>query len=146
MKVYRSGKTAPKWNITDEKSLSDWAKKGWDPAKKVSFDGTIQKSGERHTDLAVDFTTDDLFGLQAAFQQYVQARLKDLEERERTAAYDVLLLERTLRKIRRLVTTGAKKAPSTDALLLAVAKFAYHFQSPSRGEPLDLDWIKLDQI
>ena len=146
MKIYKGPRTTKKWTVTDTKSLTKWAD-DWKPGKQLLLDGTIQKTGQRNTDLGIEFEAADIAALHDAFQRHQRNRIQELETREAELTENVKLLEDALSKINRLLTLHLKKAPSPNALLEATKKIARHFRwSHSRRTPLDLDWIKLKDL
>ncbi|HEY3897353.1 MAG TPA: hypothetical protein VGM54_02005 [Chthoniobacter sp.] len=146
MKICRGPRTTRKGTVTDAKSLKDWAK-DWKPSKQLLLDGTIQKTGQRHTDLWVMFEAEDIAALHDAFQRHQRDRITELEAREAKLVDTVQLLESALGKIATLVSEHKDKAPDDHALLQAVKKIAQHFRSSFRRRlPIDLGWIKFKNL
>ena len=146
MKIYKGPRTTKKWTVTDTKSLAKWAE-DWKPEKQLLLDGTIQKTGQRHTDLGIEFEAADIAALHDAFQRHQRNRIQELEAREAALSENVKLLEGALGKIASLLTLHRKKAPSPDALLEATKRIARHFRwNHSRRTPLDLEWVKLQDL
>src|ERR1700681_3881516 len=98
MKIYRGPRTTKKWQVTDTKALTKWAQ-DWQPGKQLQFDGTIEKAGQRHTDLGIVFEAEDIAALHDAFQRHQRDRIQALETREVELSENVKLLESALSKI-----------------------------------------------
>lgn len=146
MKIYRGPRTTKKWRETDTKSLTKWAA-DWQPGKQLHLDGTIEKAGQRHTDLGIVFEAEDIAALHDAFQRHQRDRIQALEAREAELTENVKLLESALSKIGSLLSLHRKKAPSPDALLEAIKKIANHFRwNHKRRTPIELDWIKFKDL
>ncbi len=144
MKIYRGPKTSNRWSKTDAKSLRTWAS-GWIPGKVVPVDGTIQKAGQRHTDLGIEIESRDIVALHKALLQYQTRTLSQLEKENAALLATVNQLEDVLRKINSLASHRRDEAPSLEILTNTIAKIADHFAwSVSRRTPLKLNsrWVK----
>jgi hypothetical protein len=144
MKVYRGPRTSKKWKKTDAKSLKTWVKH-WRPGSVVALDGTIDKLGQRHTDLGIEIESHDIVALNRALAQYQATALAQLEKTNAELEATIQQLERALKKINALASYHRSNAPTPDALADAVAKIADHFAwSFSRKRPLSLKmrWVK----
>jgi hypothetical protein len=146
MKIYRGPRTSKKWDVTDTKPLKKWAE-NWEPGKQLHLDGTIQKAGQRHTDLGIVFEEEDIAALHDAFQRYLQQRLAELEEREAELSKTNALMQKGLAKINRLTVRHRKSAPSQEQLLDAIQTISAHCARPDLHDlPVELDWIDFDAI
>lgn len=135
MKIYRGPRTTDKWQITDSKSLEEWAAE-WQPGKTLHFDGTIDKFGGRHTDLGVEIEPADIIHLHEALQRHISGR---------AGAADVM--EAALHKIYLLVTRHKDQAPSLDTLLGDIQNIVcYAVREGLRDQKPTLDWIDYDSI
>src|SRR5205814_1654525 len=103
MRIFRGPRTTNKWQATDSKSLKTWAKQ-WRPGKHVQFDGTINKIGERHTDLGVELTEDDLNELVGGLIKYYRTMNRQLTKERDQLREAVTRLEEALGKISSLAT------------------------------------------
>lgn len=122
MKIFRGPNTSTKWKRTDTKAPKEYVK-DWRPGGTILFDGTIQKSGERHTDIGVEIGEADILALHSALiKSYKEAEKErmDLEKR-------VDELEEAFAKVSRLVTFRRRRAPDTEALLEAIEEISDHF-------------------
>ena len=142
MKIFRGPRTTGRWHLTDSKTLTKWAK-DWYPGKTLMFDATIEKGGERHTDLGVEIKPQDIVALHNGLMRYQTDRIRDLEKEYAKLEATVSLLEEALGKIETLVSVYADEAPSIYDLLAAVEKIAEHFRwSFNRDKQINLGWIK----
>ena len=69
MKIFRGPKTTDSWQETDTKSVEAWMS-DWQPGRKLRFDGTIDKSGDRHTDIGVEVSEQDIIFLHTGLVKY----------------------------------------------------------------------------
>lgn len=144
MKVYRGPRTSNTWKVTDAKPLKSWIK-GWRPGKVVALDGTIDKTGQRHTDLGIEIEQRDILSLNKALSQYQARAVAQLERQNAELEKTVELLESALRKIHALSSYHRDRAPNVDAFAEAVAKISHHYAwSHSRWRRLGLKmrWLK----
>ena len=139
MKIYRCQRTSDDWKKTDEQSLKRWAK-DWHPGKIARFDGTIDKTGDRHTDLGVQIEASDIGDLFNGLVRHYEKANADLQKR-------VATLEDALGKIDDLISYHRHEAPDVEELISAVQLIAERYRSPwSRvGEP-KISWIRWDSI
>jgi hypothetical protein len=155
MKIYRGPRTTDKWKVTDQKPFKEWAE-DWQPGNVVHFDGTIDKSGGRHTDLGVEIEVEDIAALHDALQrhqkQYIaelEARVQDLEASVARHSDADKLIGKCLVKITKLIIWHRGEAPSKDVLIdsiQTVSDYALRNRNEIRKEPLKLDWIDFDSI
>lgn len=139
MKIYRRPQTSNEWKKTDEQSLKKWAK-DWHPGKIASFDGTIDKSGDRHTDLGIQIEPSDIGDLFNALVRHYETTHADLQKRVET-------LEDALGKIDDLISFHRHEAPDVEDLISAVQLIAERYRSPySRGGEPKISWIRWDSI
>lgn len=62
MKIFRGPHSTEDWSITDNKVPSDYIE-NWEPRKKIILDGTIDKTGDRHTYIGIELDEDDVISL-----------------------------------------------------------------------------------
>lgn len=122
MKIKRGPRTTDNWTTTDTKDVKDYAA-NWKPGRAIRFDGTIDKSGNRHTDLGVELDEKDVIALHSGLIRHFQGCVK---ERDRLQA-TVSELEDALTKISALVGWKKDRAPDRDSLLEAIEEIADHF-------------------
>jgi hypothetical protein len=127
MKIYRGPRTSKRWEKIDTKKLKSWTK-DWAPGKIVHVDGTIDKSGTRHTDLGIEIELHDIGALHNAFVRYHSGRVRDLEKENAKQAETIRLLEQVLGKIQSLARSQSNRAPSSEALMAAIASVAHHYR------------------
>jgi len=144
MKMHRGPRSTDTWTRTDEKSAVDYAS-DWRPGRALTFDGTIDKSGARHTDLGVEIHEDDILALHSGLVRYLQACRDERDSLGQT----VDTLESALVKISRLVSWDKDRAPDTESLLMAVRDIAEHFgRSWNRHEPFNpaAAWLRWESL
>jgi predicted RNase H-like nuclease (RuvC/YqgF family) len=144
VKIFRGPKTTDSWQETDTKSVEEWMR-DWQPGNKLRFDGTIDKSGERHTDLGVEVSEQDIISLHAGLVKYYKSYLRNLEQERDQLQASVNKLEEVLEKISYLVSNKKDRAPNADELLNAIEEVADHFRwSFKREKPYKsrFEWLK----
>ena len=144
MKIFRGPRTTDSWEETDTKSVTAWMR-DWQPGRKLRFDGTIDKSGERHTDLGVEVSEQDIISLHAGLVKYYKGYIRTLEQERDQLQATVNELKEALRKISSLVSCKDGRAPSADELLEAIEEVADHFRSSlDREKPYKsrFEWLK----
>lgn len=130
MRLFRGPNTGRRWEGTDAKHPKDYMR-DWEPGAPILFDGTIQKSGSRHTDIGVQLDEADVIGLQKGLINYYRKCRNEGKKFEKR----VEELESALQKISRLVSSRRYQAPSMDDLLAAVEEIADHYgESWNRDE------------
>jgi hypothetical protein len=147
VKIYRGGKASDNWEITDSKNAEqvadDWAALG-----HIQFDGTIDKAGERHTDLGIQISEEDVLALFKVLLPRIEEAKHQLskEVKEKSAAIEALLT--VLRKIDGLIWSHENKAPSRQALISAVREIAEHYSVLDNLDmpPPEPKWIKWSEI
>ena len=160
MKMYRAGRTSSKWSVTDNKS-PDQYKDRLASEGSVRFDGTIEKLGERHTELRVKFEAEDFVPLTAALSR--RATPEEISEVLSTIAgqlvsrvsrleSDVKALRGAMAKIYSLSRNHNVKAPSTEELVEAMSEIAFFYEDEDAmtldDDPKQwtVEWIKWDEI
>jgi len=144
MKMHRGPRSADTWSRTDEKSVVDYAT-SWRPGRALRFDGTIDKSGTRHTDLGVEVEEQDIIELHSGLLNYYRACIEQRDSFSKT----IDSLETALARIARLASWEKSRAPDTDSLLAAVKDIADHFgHSWSRDEPFkpSTTWLQWQSL
>jgi aspartyl/asparaginyl-tRNA synthetase len=126
MKVYRGPRSSKQWRKIDARKLQAWSK-DWTPGKVIHVDGTIDKTGSRHTDLGIEIEVQDIAALNKAFAKYHSQRVAELEKNNKELSEAVELMEMALRKLSALAQRHAA-APSTEAFAAAVEHVANHFR------------------
>ena len=148
MKIFRGPKTTDSWQETDRQSVKEWAR-DWQPDKKLRFDGTIDKSGERHTDLGVEISEQDIIALHAGLVKYQKDYLHNLEQQRDGLQASIDELEGVLGKISNLVSYNKERAPNRQELLMAIEEVADHFrwgfkrEHPFKSQFEWLEWKSL---
>ncbi len=140
MKIRRGGRTSTTFTTTDAKQPRDYAS-SWYPGGAIVFDGTIDKSGERHTELAVVIEEQDVLALQRGLIEHYRDCVRDRDRLQGT----VRQLESALNKISHLLSWHRGRAPDQDSLIAAVAEIADHFgRSWNRSRPYKSQhtWLK----
>jgi hypothetical protein len=144
VKIFRGPRTTNGFQKTDAKSLVDFAR-DWRPGKKLRFDGTIDKAGQRHTSLRVEVEEQDIIVLHNGLMKYQRICIRELEQERNRLNRSIDRLEEALGKIFSLVSSKQDRAPNTEELLQAVAEIADHFLwNSSREKPMKsrFDWLK----
>lgn len=140
MKIYRGGRTSRTWSETDAKSLTVG---DWRPNKVLRVDGTINKKGQRHTDLGVKIEAADIVSLfNALVEHYQEVERENLELKESVRALEV-----GFKKIQRLVSSHRDAAPDSDQMLDVVKDIAWRYmihggydEAPAWG------WVTWDEL
>ena len=149
MKIFRSPRTSDSWTKTDEKSLKDRVK-NWRPGNWFIVDGTIDKNGERHTDLAIDIDASDVVSLFNALIRHYESEVKRLEELASDRQKTIDTLEMALSKIDKLIVHHRNQAPDVEALVSAVQIIARNYRWLSkeqfRTDRPKLGWISWNSI
>ena len=149
MKIYRAGRTANRWKETTEVSLKEWARE-WQPDKKLTVDATIDKFGNRHSDIGIEFDKDDLLALSEAFLAYLPVEFIERTISQRSADRNqakIKVLKEALGKISALISKHREDAPSEKALLNAIKNYADHYRiNASHEERPKITWIKWEEI
>jgi hypothetical protein len=126
MKIVRAPKSADKTyckiHEVDERKIGEESA-SWYPNYTYWFDGTIDKSGGRKTDIGVELNEDDVIALHGNLMDYYRRKaLKCDEYREEIDA-----LKEVLNKIWKLVLFHQGMAPDEQSLLSAIGEIANHF-------------------
>ena len=152
MKIHRGPRTAAAAKQTAEKSASE-IEANWAPGTILYFDGTIDKSGTRHTDIGVEIEEADIAALARAFfrhwakqKEEYQIEVEDREQERIRTRTDLEAAEGAIRRLNGLAWQ-AHRAPSTEAFGEAVRAIVQHYEASlhSSGEPVkppSLKWIK----
>lgn len=158
MRIFRGPRSASRWSgQTDSKALAGYIA-NWTPGHVFVFDATIDKAGERHTDLGVQIEEEDIPVLMNALVQHYRSRIerltKESESRTERLAKEnerlkdaVRVRDTGLGKIERLVSLHRHEAPSDADFVGAVTMIANKTRwSFSGGADVKLDWIEWDEI
>jgi hypothetical protein len=154
MKVFRCGKTARNWSITDEKGPGEYTD-NWSPDKVIQLDGTIDKDGDRHTELGLQIDEEDIIALSNALITHYKEKIKSLEEtlqfsesqleekRDRKNS-----LDNAIGKIHRLISIHHNKAPSPESLIETISEIAryYYYDATEQLNNPSIEWINWDEI
>ncbi len=146
MKIRRGPRSTSITTKTDQKPALTYAKK-WRPGKSMWFDGTIDKSGKRHTDLGVEIEESDIVALSDGLLRHYKSELNDCEKSRNELRADVERLETAMRKIASLAVIHRDRAPSTDELLIIICNIANHYHW-TRKEPFSTTakWLKWNSL
>lgn len=133
MKIYRSGITSPYRNETDRIPAAKLAKQ-WTTSGCVHLDGTIDKTGDRHTRLEIELADDDIEALAAAL-----AAKRELERAKKERSKEVLLRwqaaqSQALIRIVALAKRARRSAQSIEKLqaeLALIQQVAAHYWGPA---------------
>ncbi len=140
MKILRGPKSTTNWTTTDSKSAADCAE-SWSPGSPIRFDGTIDKFGNRHTDLGVEIDEQDVIALHQGLLVYYRGCVRERDKLQKT----IIDLEGAFKKLSTLVSWQKSRAPDHDSLLDAVKEIAQHYgRSWNRGKPYKsrFEWLK----
>jgi len=116
----------------------------WSPGEILSFDGTIDKAGERHTALGLELSEQDIVSLSAALVRYYKRHTRMLEKECSELQEKVSQLEDAFGKIYSLISHHLDRAPSDNEMYSAINEAADHFRMMSyREEPFKsgFDWL-----
>lgn len=147
MKIYRGPQTSDRWAaVTDVKPLEEWAR-NWRPNNIVVFDGTIDKSGQRHTDLGVQIDASDIVALFNGLVAHYSAETERLEGANANLQQTHDTLQTALEKIDNLISYHQDEAPSVEELIASVQTIARKYRwSSSRNESPQIGWIDWESI
>jgi hypothetical protein len=140
VKIRRGPKSTNNWTTTDTKTPAEYAQSWW-PGRPIRFDGTIDKSGERHTDLGVEIYEEDVIALHKVLLSHYRGYMKERDKLLGT----VLELESAFMKISHLLSWHKSRAPDQDNLLAAIEEIVDHFgRSWNRSKPYKsrFAWLK----
>lgn len=152
MILYRSPKSGNKWNNTDTIKPNEYIK-NWKPGKIIKFDGTIDKQGERHTDIGIKLFEDDIESLtRSLFKFYKEKinekeeRIKKLDENLKDAHHECRFLREGLMLLYEVLADLPDKIPSKQVLTKAFRELAtFYLQPDLNTETLPkIDWINWD--
>ena len=130
MEIRRGPKSTHAMTTTDEQSTANYAD-NWCPDKVLRFDGTIDKSGHRHTDLGIKFDEDDIIALHNGLVKYFKGCVKERDD----MVDQIYSLEKALTIISPLASQN-NKAPDDRSLLSAIKEIADHYsEQESRTKP-----------
>jgi hypothetical protein len=143
MKIHRGPRSSNRWtDVTATLSTTQYAQ-DWNPAKVLTVDATIDKSGERHSDMGIQFEEDDIVSLSEGFIAHIRKERDSLRE-EKTARE---VLQRAMEKIHDLISYHSEKAPTTEKLVEAVKDLALHYYCNASDEDRpEIEWIKWENI
>lgn len=127
MKVSRGALSTGLTYATDEKSLVEVAKDWW-PGERVNFDGTVDKSGTRHTRLSISLEEEDILALHAGVLDFYRRQTRELTNERDRQRRTIQELEDALYKMHKLVSWNQDRAPNTEELLQALEEITEHFR------------------
>jgi hypothetical protein len=147
MKIFRGGALSDSWQNTDSAKASQVAK-DWADDGVVRFDGTIDKSGLRHTALGIEIEDGDIVALVNALLTRLRRKNRELTVRLNEALKESIDLKDGLEKIDNLMTFHERKAPSPEALISAVQQIVNHYRIGEyrRKPPPYLNWVKWGEL
>src|SRR5205823_14773975 len=103
--------------------------------------------GDRHTDVGIVVTEEDIIALSAAMLTNYRDKETALQQHVDRLQTTVDNLTEAFEKIGDLVSRHADDAPSPDHLLNAVEKIAYHFVEPAGADTSPrISWIEWKRI
>lgn len=149
MKVLRGPQTTASFTETGTKPASQ-VEAEWVPGKIFWLDGTIDKTGTRHTDIGVEIGEADVIALASAFLRQGSDRRVSAVGEVTAANARLEAAEAVIRKIY-LLAWEAKRAPTKQAFGEAVRAIIQHYEAVARDphakiEPPELGWIKWNSL
>ncbi len=141
LKLYRGPYTGSSWKATDSKKPSEYVD-SWQDGRTIPFDGTIDKDGERHTQIGVQIEDDDVVALLNALVKRDRKVTNQLRAELSQSQREEERLRNAINKLYSLVDSYANSAPSQEALLDAVRTIAEHYSTPSAKGVPKISWIK----
>lgn len=154
MILYRSPKTGNNWNNTDTIKPNKYIK-NWKPGKIIKFDGTIDKQGERHTDIGIKLVEEDIESLTRSLFKFYKEKIKEQEERIKKldenlkdARYQCSYRREGLMLLYEVIANLPEEIPSNQVLTEAFSDLASHYlRSDISTENLPkIDWINWDDF
>ena len=109
MNIYRGPRTGSSWQCTDSKKPSECAKE-WTLGGKIMFDGTVDKDGQRHTDLGIELEERDIIELFNILIRRYQGKIVELARELRELKTELKATRRTAQKESVPKKAGPKKA------------------------------------
>lgn len=119
MIIRKGGKTTDKCDrkVTDHIPLSHAFKDDQSPLDVIWFDGTIDKSGTKDTEIGLQFSLQDILFLNESLIRHQNSRLVELQETNRRLAKTLRERERALGAIGRVLSNQKNGAPTVDKLM-----------------------------
>lgn len=145
MRIHRGPRSTLSSTETESKAPSQ-IEAEWVPGKVFWLDGTIDKSGSRHTDIGVEIDEADVIALARAFLRQGSDRRVSAVAEVAAANARAEAAESVIRKLY-LLAWEAKRAPSKAAFGEAVRAIILHYEAVVREpgakvEPPELKWIE----
>src|SRR5687768_9970519 len=119
MKIHKAGATSRKWNATDEITPTE-LKRDWIPGSILKFDATIEKFGDRHTDVGVELSESDVWAL----FDVVKRRRAEVIRELKTAETRIAQLEEAFGKVYGILATQNTLSPQE---IKALRSISWHF-------------------
>lgn len=111
------------------------------------FNGTIDKDGQRHTELGLEIEEGDVVALFNTLLKRHREKQNELICSLRDSQGETEVLRDAQTKIHDLISYHSEDAPSKNALIQAVRAIAEHYRWPfNKDEKPKIDWIKWDSI
>lgn len=146
MNIYRRGRKGFVWEKTDSKE-SDGFSELWASNDVVTLDGTIDKEGERHTEIGLELEDDDVVSLFNALIDKYRNKIEELNSELNGARNITNEKTEALATIDNLICYHSEDAPTLDSLIGAVQTIASHFtERKVVGTQPNLKWIKYENI
>jgi hypothetical protein len=79
VKIYRKPRSGRDWSQTDSKGPDKYMK-WWQYTKKIILNGTIDKDGDRHTQIGIEVDEDDIIALSTALFKSQKASIEQLDK------------------------------------------------------------------
>ena len=134
------------WHFTDEIKPADYIS-NWKPGATIRFDGTIDKSGERHTDIGVKIEENDVSVLLNKLISNYKSKIKILIRRVNELEKNEERLKEAFRKIDYLTSLHKDRAPTEAELIEAVQEIAEYYSSWGDGnKPPQPKWLKWQSL
>lgn len=130
MKILRRGRTADEWAKTDLRKPRDYTK-NWRPGRPIPFDGTIDKSGQRHTTLGVVLEHDDVLALHMALIKDLQNKSYERDELEGK----IRGLEEVFFRVMSIAKELSSDDETTEAKLREVERICDHYWMNLSDQP-----------
>jgi hypothetical protein len=143
MKIYRGPRIGGSWTLTDSKTPSDYIKE-WSKRRQIVFDGTIDKDGLRHTELAMEIEEEDVFALFNSILNGYREQIESLNKKLHDGEEKYIELQRGFSKIDDLIEYHAEDAPTEKSVARAVQSIArYYGSSLERKRVPRIGWLRI---
>ena len=148
MKIYRGPQSTEEASVTDEKNAAEIGK-NWAPGETIVFDGTIDKSGVRHTSIGIEIEEADIVALTRAFLRHRDSGRRELihqlteAHEEEVNGYREAFVK--LINLSHKIVDAPSKQEFAEAMRAVVDHYdRFNVHDPER--PPDLKWVKWSEI